>query len=633
MSQEKTIMEKILRPIDRQLKSSSRGPTRLRRSDSNRFITFNHAGVGRLQDATRLLLHGSTTLRSSPTLSQPCSSFLFFSPSIMADPASIDDRDLGTCNHLDDDDDDDDDIVDEFAEFFRCCVCLDFLYKPIVLGKKFSDFSIHVDAAIFLVSAMSGSRHSRCPICRNPYSHFPSICQLLHFLLLKIDPVAYRRREAQLCLLRAPLGIEMAKKKLDSRIHNWLLKPGYFVGCNASILCLSTEERSFIIINELDKEENKSQCFSPQFDDNLTTKWTHTTNKPDVLSCSPSSSINVFSPRETFSETCLPEETNSCGTVQPLDCNSHCHGNITAIPENIYPENTDQKISSKENNLSESGPEKRLCKTIILADVLCISCKQMLFRPTVLNCGHGEASAYLLVVNLKQKLVSDPGISAHSTLYRSKVYWGLKADDSQDLLLAKSFGTPMLTLHILGLKKVTTRGTAKLGHWLMGSEKCGLLELWVCPSGCIPLEYLQSKIMFPVSTICMWKIELFPFPPFLTFAYLNESTIADPNKTAVRRNDMKISLQMYPIIGKRYRCKDCVETMGFDLCEECYETQSKLPGRFNQRHTPDHKFELIRPSPLPNLVVRLVTEQSDDGSGGSVLSDDAPDDIETDLSI
>ncbi|KAK1265926.1 E3 ubiquitin-protein ligase PRT1 [Acorus gramineus] len=49
----------------------------------------------------------------------------------------------------------------------------------------------------------------------------------------------------------------------------------------------------------------------------------------------------------------------------------------------------------------------------------------------------------------------------------------------------------------------------------------------------------------------------------------------------------------YPIIGKRHNCKDCVEKIGFDLCGDCYENRSTLPGRFNQQHTPEHIFELI----------------------------------------
>lgn len=45
--------------------------------------------------------------------------------------------------------------------------------------------------------AMHGFRASYCPICRQPYYHFPNICQLLHYLLLKLEPEAYKRREME----------------------------------------------------------------------------------------------------------------------------------------------------------------------------------------------------------------------------------------------------------------------------------------------------------------------------------------------------------------------------------------------------------------------------------------------------
>lgn len=33
--------------------------------------------------------------------------------------------------------------------------------------------------------------------------------------------------------------------------------------------------------------------------------------------------------------------------------------------------------------------EEEYCKQVSVADVLCLACKQLLFRPLVLNCGHG----------------------------------------------------------------------------------------------------------------------------------------------------------------------------------------------------------------------------------------------------
>ncbi|KAF2549724.1 hypothetical protein F2Q68_00034639 [Brassica cretica] len=52
------------------------------------------------------------------------------------------------------------------------------------------------------------------------------------------------------------------------------------------------------------------------------------------------------------------------------------------------------------------------------------------------------------------------------------------------------------------------------------------------------------------------------------------------------------SCGVYPIIGDRYSCKDCKEEVGYDLCKDCYETTSRVSGRFNQQHTSDHRLEL-----------------------------------------
>lgn len=64
---------------------------------------------------------------------------------------------------------------------------------------------------------------------------------------------------------------------------------------------------------------------------------------------------------------------------------------------------------------------------------------------------------------------------------------------------------------------------------------------------------------------------------------------------------------MYPIIGERYKCKNCVVRIGYDLCKDCYTSPSTFPGRFNQHHTSDHEFEVIygpQPSPDPLEVLR-----------------------------
>lgn len=102
--------------------------------------------------------------------------------------------------------------------------------------------------------------------------------------------------------------------------------------------------------------------------------------------------------------------------------------------------------------------------------------------------------------------------------------------------------------------------------------------------------------------------------------------------------------QMCPIIGLRYRCKDCVEDIGFDLCEGCYNSPSKLPGRFNQQHTKDHQFQVTPPfrelvgaeyaygnDGNPNNDIRIIYLTNDDSDGEMSVPLESPTEEPRDL--
>lgn len=63
----------------------------------------------------------------------------------------------------------------------------------------------HVSCFWCVHRSMNSRSASNCPICRHPYGHFPAVCLLLHSLLLKMYPVAYKKRDelifGKLCLL------------------------------------------------------------------------------------------------------------------------------------------------------------------------------------------------------------------------------------------------------------------------------------------------------------------------------------------------------------------------------------------------------------------------------------------------
>jgi hypothetical protein len=84
------------------------------------------------------------------------------------------------------------------------------------------------------------------------------------------------------------------------------------------------------------------------------------------------------------------------------------------------------------------------------------------------------------------------------------------------------------------------------------------------------------------------------------------------------------TMQVYPIRGKRYKCQDCTELIGFDLCEACYNSSSKLPGRFNQRHTPNHRMEVDN-SALVHRILRHhgIPEEGPEGLMMEVVGPDA----------
>ena len=51
---------------------------------------------------------------------------------------------------------------------------------------------------------------------------------------------------------------------------------------------------------------------------------------------------------------------------------------------------------------------------------------------------------------------------------------------------------------------------------------------------------------------------------------------------------------VFPIEGRRFRCADCSEAIGFDLCGACHDKGMHLrsdSGRFNQQHRPEHAME------------------------------------------
>lgn len=55
-----------------------------------------------------------------------------------------------------------------------------------------------------------------------------------------------------------------------------------------------------------------------------------------------------------------------------------------------------QPTSSSQSTTNDSNSISRKTKKVLVTDVECAVCKQLLYRPVVLNCGHGKHFRYFL---------------------------------------------------------------------------------------------------------------------------------------------------------------------------------------------------------------------------------------------
>lgn len=361
--------------------------------------------------------------------------------------------------------------AEQVSDDFVCCVCLDLLYKPIVLHCG------HISCFWCVRRSMSSRYQSHCPVCRNPYSHFPSICEMLHFLLLKLYPITYKKREVQV---------------LD--------------------------------------EEKKLDCFSPEFDGHA--RESEADGEINHLRSSlQSSALSDYSSAGKEKHSVLIGQKQSC-------------------------------VSREENDL------------VSVADLLCTACKQLLFCPIVLNCGHVYCQT-CIAIPPDEMLRCQVCQCLHPK-------GSLKVCLTLDQFLAANFPKEYaLRKDAVQLKQVSSKHEKPTtGSTEAGIQDSSTVQL---PSGGEPRPYTHMGVGCD-------------------------------------------ACGMSPIIGDRYQCKDCTEKIGFDLCGDCFKTRLKLPGRFNQRHTPEHKLELIKPADIVRRYGRLNR-----GSSSFFAFDEASENLENGL--
>lgn len=420
--------------------------------------------------------------------------------------------------------------ADNDSEFFLCVICLELVYKPVVqpCGHVFCFWCVH--------RAMNSHRESYCSLCRSPYNHFPRVCELLHFLLLKACPKDYILRSEQ-----------------------------------------------------IQEEEREMNIFSPRLDDPQTAEIMYGSK------LNGSAAAANFPERESLQENSLPESSIATksmdsifssgairkGTVS-MHKSSQCHQSesvdveTSVIVNNLEANDGTGGVASNTTKDQANTPSLISCNNVTVDDVLCCCCKRLLYHPIVLNCGHVFCQSCIK-------------ISEERTLNCQVCQWIHPGD------------RPSVCL--------------KLDQFLEQR---------------FPVEYAERKTSVLVQEKKHQKIED-------DYSRCTKEARRTTAKTPeIHRNVGCDYCGVLPIVGTRYKCLDCHESIGFDLCEICYQKGSVLPGRFNQQHTPEHCFQAITLSRadesmtyrFPELILRifgrgsipLAEEDSEDSMHNSVES-------------
>ncbi|XP_022148101.1 E3 ubiquitin-protein ligase PRT1 isoform X2 [Momordica charantia] len=289
--------------------------------------------------------------------------------------------------------------------------------------------------------------------------------------------------------------------------------------------------------------------------------------------------LKIFPVAYKKRENQILEEEKIMGYFSPqfdaLACDSQAgkkveHSEDSANGELKTNTNNDKVVAERilEENSAVVGPYGQKTQNhekVSVADLLCRACTQLLFRPVVLNCGHAlcESCINLQVETLKCQVCECLQPSGFPNVCLML-----------DQFLKEQFPEEY------SLRRDSVQ--LKLANIFKRSDERGKKGEDLSRSG-----EVASKVHYGAGCD---------------------------------------SCGMCPIVGDRYKCKDCYEKIGFDLCGDCYNTCSKRPGRFNQQHRPEHNFELIGPSNVmfPNLMLEVVTGMLEEGPNddGSETSED-----------
>lgn len=106
--------------------------------------------------------------------------------------------------------------------------------------------------------------------------------------------------------------------------------------------------------------------------------------------------LDTFSPQlnaqDTFS-TVVFESNSSSDPLSTRKGEAYANTDVLMSNSQVQDDGIGTLVEISDGNsevIRNIAVEEKYCKKVSVADVLCMECKQLLFRPVVLNCGHGR---------------------------------------------------------------------------------------------------------------------------------------------------------------------------------------------------------------------------------------------------
>lgn len=109
--------------------------------------------------------------------------------------------------------------------------------------------------------------------------------------------------------------------------------------------------------------------------------------------------LDTFSPQlnaqDTFS-TVVFESNSSSDQLSTRKGEAYANTDVLMSNSQVQDDGIGTLVAISDGNseVIRNIAVEKYCKKVSVADVLCMECKQLLFRPVVLNCGHGRLLSY-----------------------------------------------------------------------------------------------------------------------------------------------------------------------------------------------------------------------------------------------